>query len=130
MEVLERIRSFIDGFAGYAGPDQRRVSDEQIRSYVGEVLAELPAVQIDNLSDAERSNYDRALLRCEFVNQAIFRTFDTDPTPRRIEATLTADVRIVEAAAALIDVQSAMLDGLLKQLCDAFDERDAAMQIA
>ncbi len=130
MDALERIRSFIDGFAGYTEAMQRRVSDEQIRAFVGEALAQLPAVEIDNLDADERAHYDRVLLRCEFINQDVFRVFDSDPTTLRIEATLTADVLVVEAAEALTATQTATITHLLVQLGEAFDKRDAAMQIA
>jgi hypothetical protein len=126
--ALERIGSFIRGFAGYADAERRRVADEQIRAFVGEMLAELPAVEIDGLPDGERAHYDRVLLRCEFVNQDVFRIFDTKPTPQRLAATLNADLELVEAASALSGVQSAELDGLLVRLSAAFDVRDAAMQ--
>lgn len=130
MDALERIRSFIDGFAGYAEPDHRKISDEQIRAFVGEALTELPAVDVDNLTADERSHYDRVLLRCEFINQDVFHVFDTDPTPQRIEATLLADIAVVESAAALKAVENAVFNGLLTQLGDAFDKRDAAMRTA
>lgn len=106
MESLERIGSFIRGFAGYGDAGRRRVSEEQVRAFVGEMLAELPALDIDNMSPDERSCYDRVLLRCEFVNQDAFRIFDSHPTPQRIDATLSADVDIVEAAGALAGVQT------------------------
>jgi len=128
MEALERIRSFIEGFAGYEAAEQRRLSDEQIRAFVGEVLAQLPAVEIDNLPEGERSCYDRVLLRCECINQEVFRIFDSDPTQERITATLIADVKVVEAATALREVKSVTLNGVLVQLSEAFDLRDAAMQ--
>ena len=129
MDALARIQSFIGGFAGYDAAEHRRVSDEQIRAFVGEVLAQLPAVEIDNLPAEERSHYDRILLRCEFINQDVFRIFERDPTPRRIEATLAADVHVVEAATALREVRTVTLNGALVKLNDAFDSRDAAMQI-
>lgn len=130
MDALERIRSFIDGFAGYAEAEHRRISDEQIRAFVGEVLADLPAVEIDALAAEERACYDRVLLRCEFINQDVFRTFDSDPTPQRVEATLIADVAVVEAAQALCGIETVSLNGVLVQLSQAFDRRDAAMLIA
>lgn len=130
MDALERIRSIIDGFAGYAEPGPRRLSDEQIRAFVGEVLAQLPAVEIDGLAAAERAYYDRVLLRCEFINYDVFRIFDGDPTAARIEATLAADLEVVEAAAALREMTGVTLDGVIVRLSDAFDKRDAAMQLA
>lgn len=128
MDALERIRSFIDGFAGYAEPDHRKISDEQIRAFVGEALTELPAVEVDNLTADERSHYDRVLLRCEFINQDVFHVFDSNPTAERIQATMLADIVVVEVASALKAVESPGFDGLLIRLNEAFDGREAAMQ--
>lgn len=130
MDPLARIRAIISGFAGYEEAPHRRLSDEQLRGFVGEVLAELPAVEIDGLTADERSCYDRVLLRCEFINQDVFRIFDTEPTPQRIEATLAADVELIEVASALRAERGSKPDGVLVALSDAFDKRDAAMQLS
>ncbi|HEY9179730.1 MAG TPA: hypothetical protein VIO32_03360 [Candidatus Baltobacteraceae bacterium] len=130
MDVLERIRAFIAGFAGYAEPEVRRISDEQIRAFVGEALAALPAVEIEQLEEQERLYYDRVLLRCEFINQEIFRAFDSGATAGRIDATLAADADVVHAAAELRKITGATLNGALVRLHDALDKRDAAMQSA
>lgn len=130
MDVLERIRAFIGGFAGYGEPEHRRLSDEQVRAFVGEALAALPAVEIEQLEEQERLFYDRVLLRCEFINQEIFRLFDSDPTSVRVEATLVADVQVLEAAAELREITGPMLNGVLVRLHDALERRDAAMQTA
>lgn len=130
MEALERIRSIISGFAGYDEAPQRRLSDEQIRGFVGEVLAELPAVEIDALTAEERSCYDRVLLRCEFVNYDVFRVFDGDPTPERVLATLIADVDVIEMACVLREAAEQRPNGTLGALSEAFDKRDAAMLLS
>jgi hypothetical protein len=130
MDALERIRSIIAGFAGYADGERRRLSDEQLRGFVGEVLAELPESEIDRLSPQDRSCYDRVLLRCEFVNQHVFHAFDTDPTPQRVAATLQADLGVIEMTHALRSQTGEKLDGALCSLNQAFDKRDAAMQQA
>lgn len=129
MDPLERIRSIIEGFAGYGAPGPRRLSDEQIRAFVGEALAQLPSAHVDALESGDRAYYDRVLLRCEFINQGAFRTFDLSPTPERIEAILLADLEVIDAASTLA-AGGADLDGVLARLCDAFDKRDAAMQKA
>jgi hypothetical protein len=130
MDVLDRIRAFIAGFAGYGEAASRRLSDEQIRAFVGEALAALPAVEIEQLPEEERLYYDRVLLRCEFINQEVFRVFDSDPTAARVAATLQADADVVEAAAQLGRLTSVTLNGALVRLHDAFEQRDAAMQLA
>lgn len=129
-ELLERIRSIIEGFLGYAEPAGRRLSDEQIRAFVGEALALLPAAEVDKLAEAHRAQYDRVLLRCEFVNEEAFRIFDADPTPERIVAILTVDTEVLEAAAGLPKAADAELHEVLVRLNDAFDRRDAAMHLA
>lgn len=128
MDPLERIRAIIEDFAGYAEDLARRLSDEQVRGYVGETLAGFSAAQIENLTGDARGHYDRALLRCEFINQDVFRIFDQDPRPERIAATLEADAHLVETAGALRQAQA--LAEMLVALNDAFDKRDAAMQSA
>jgi hypothetical protein len=72
--ALENIRARIGDFAGYDDDDRRRLADEQIRAYVGERLAALPAVDVDTLPAQERARYDRVLLRAEFLNQQAFRS--------------------------------------------------------
>jgi hypothetical protein len=125
--ALENIRARIGDFAGYEDDDRRRVADEQIRAYVGERLARLPAVDVDTLPAEERSRYDRVLLRAEFLNQHAFRTFEDDATPERIAALLAADEQLIQAAKELEQVQGPVLDGILERLEQAFDRRDAAM---
>lgn len=127
MGALDTIRARIGDFAGYDDDDRRRLADEQIRAYVGERLAALPAVDVDTLPAEERARYDRVLLRAEFLNQHAFRSFEDDATPERIAALLAADEQLVEAAKELEQVQGPVLDGVLERLEQAFDRRDAAM---
>ena len=108
---------------------QRRVSDEQIRAFVGEQLAELP-VDVDALAAEERARYDRLLLRCEFINQASFREFDHRSTPERIAALQAADAELTAAARELEHAQHDTLGEILKRIEEAFDKRDAAMTLA
>lgn len=129
MDVLERIRAIIAGFAGYDEEPGRRLSDEQIRGFVGEVLALLSAAEVDRLSEADRARFDNLLLRCEFVNQGTFRFFDTEPTSRRVQATLAADATVLESACALRASSEGARTAAIAALSDAFDARDDAMQL-
>ncbi len=115
---------------GYEQQQQRRESDEQIRAFVGERLAELPATDIDAFSPEERSRYDRILLRCEFLNQQSFRVFDLEPTPARLAAVQNADAELRAAAEGLAGANGDAIDQALKQIEEAFDKRDAAMILA
>lgn len=97
------------------------MSDEQVRSYVGERLAALPA---DGFSDEDRTLYDAVLFRCEFMNQEAFRIFDEDRSEERINAVLDADAALIAAAKTL---DSGKNRDALKAISEAFDRRDAAM---
>jgi hypothetical protein len=127
VEPLESIRAQIGDFAGYEDIEQRRVADEQIRAFVGERLAELPAAVVDALSPEERARYDRILLRSEFLNQPAFRVFEENPTPKRVAALLEADAQVLAAAKELENVQPDAIGDVLKRLEAPFDRRDAAM---
>lgn len=127
MGALENIRARIGDFAGYENEASRRAADEQIRAYVGERLAALPALEIDSLPPDERTQYDRVLLRAEFLNQIAFRAFEERPEAGRIEALLQADDELLTAAKDLERAEGAHLDGALIAVERAFDKRDAAM---
>jgi hypothetical protein len=112
---------------GYEDQDKRRVADENIRAFVGERLANMPAVEVDSFSPEERARYDRVLLRCEFLNQTAFKVFEREPTPQRIAAIQQADVELKAAALALEQADVAAFDEILARVEEAFDKRDAAM---
>ncbi len=122
MNAIEEIRADIPDFPGCEGEEECRASDEQVRSYVGERLAALPA---DKLSEDEKSLFDTVLYRCEFMNQEAFRIFDEDRTENRISAVLEADAALI-AAAKKLDPSGPPGDAL-KAINEAFDRRDAAM---
>ncbi len=86
MDALSQIKALISDFAGYAGDEQRRLADEQIRAYVGERLAALPGAHLDALGPDQRARYDRVLLLCEFMNQAALDALKK--TPRRLAWTV------------------------------------------
>lgn len=120
MELSEQIQSVIGGFAGYQDEEHRRISDEQIRAFVGERLVALPAPTVDALSGSELERYERLLMRCEFVNQLAFTRFKDATAQEWIDGVAAADLRLVSAAQT----------GDLAQIESAFDRRDAAMQHA
>jgi hypothetical protein len=122
MNAIEEIRADIPDFPGCEGEEECRLSDEQVRSYVGERLAALP---LDQLSEADKSLYENVLFRCEFMNQEAFRVFDEDRSEGRINAVLQADAALI-AAAKKLDPSGPPRDAL-EAINDAFDYRDAAM---
>jgi hypothetical protein len=120
MELSEQMQSVIGGFAGYQDEEHRRISDEQIRAFVGERLVALPAATVDALSGDDLARYERLLMRCEFVNQLAFTRFKDASAQEWLDAVAAADLRLVSAAQT----------GDLAQIESAFDRRDAAMQNA
>lgn len=125
MPVYDGIKSRIANFAGYDTEEGRRLADEQIRAYVGERLAAIP---LDGLDAATREAYDRALLRCEFLNQQAFVAFESCATPAQIDAVIGRDVRLLDAADRLAD--DGELDTRIADIDRAFLDRDAAMSAA
>lgn len=113
----------------YQEEERRRLSDEQLRGYVGERLAELPANVLDALSPGQRERYDRLLLRCEFLNQQGFHEFVRGPKERGA-AVDAADQELKASADRLPDANAASIGDILKNIETAFDKRDAAMRNA
>ncbi len=70
MELLEQLRAKISGFPGYDGELERRLSDEYVRSYLGEALADLAAREL--LPPELRERVDEAILRVGFADQHAF----------------------------------------------------------
>jgi len=126
MTPIERIRAAITDFPGYEGVEQRRRSDEEVRSYVGEHLAALPESAAATTLKEHAEQYDRLLARCEFMNVLAFEHFEGDPNPGRIALMLEADAELIATAndAASADAD---LDRLLTGLEVLLDRRDAAM---
>ena len=123
MSALEVIRADIPDFPGCEGEMECRLSDEQVRSYVGERLA---ALDVSQLSAEDKQLYDRALYRSEFMNQEAFRIFDENRVEKRIAAVLDADAALI-AAAKMLDASGGKTGDALKAINDAFDKRDAVM---
>jgi hypothetical protein len=126
--ALTEIQRTISQFAGYQSEEKRGVSDEQIRAFVGERLAAMPAAEVDSLSPEERATYDRVLLRCEFANQLALARFAHNPPPEAIARTVEADKEVIAAADDLDAKTGSSLHEALQRLDRAFDTRDAAMQ--
>jgi hypothetical protein len=100
-----------------------RLSDEQVRSYVGERLASIDG---SALSPDEKTLYDSLMFRSEFMNQEAFRIFDEDCNENRITAVIEADAALV-AAAKNLNSTDGKLGDTFKAIGEAFDRRDAAM---
>jgi len=130
MDALDRLRARIAGFPGYDADADRRLSDELVRSYLGEALAELAAGNAA-LGTPLRERIDALLLRVGFASQRLFPSH-ADGLAKHGGETAVADadreiVELADRAAALPP------DGVAEYLGgvnDALDRRDAVMRAA
>ncbi|MGA9944377.1 MAG: hypothetical protein WBP75_04990, partial [Candidatus Cybelea sp.] len=98
MELLEQLRAKISGFPGYDGELERRLSDEYVRSYLGEALADLAARDV--LPPELRERVDEAILRVGFATQHAFAAHarGKPPDARDESAVAAADAATVALA--------------------------------
>jgi hypothetical protein len=99
-QPLEFLKSKIPNFPGYATDDDRMVSDELVRSYLGERLAEMEAHP--GISDEARKSVGELLLR--------------------------ADAATVQLADGASDVTPDDVAQFVQQSARALDGRDLAMR--
>ncbi len=127
MDASEVLKEKLPGFAGYAETQQRHLTDEEVRAYLGERLAGLSVRLGPTGPTGER--LDALILRTEFTNQAVFRVYEnaTLDAPRSqaiAEADLAA-VELADRADGVFDLD--MLPSYLDAAEAAMDARDRAM---
>lgn len=130
MELLEQLRAKISGFPGYDGELERRLSDEYVRSYLGEALADLAARDV--LPPELRERVDEAILRVGFANQHAFAAHARGKTPdaRDESAVAAADAATVALADRAASLDGASAASYLDQVTATLDKRDAAIRAA
>lgn len=118
----------VPGYAGHGDAVARRLSDQQVRATVGELLAELedrvPAGPL-------RERLDASILRCEFGDQQVIRAIENDRFGEPDMAALVEELdrKVIAAARALWDAVADEL-ACIEALERAFDERAAAIAAA
>jgi hypothetical protein len=127
MDAVEEIRANIPQFPGYADETTRRLSDELVRSYLGEALALLRERHPDFF--AQRSDaFEALLLRAGFMNQQAFHAFEYRHLNETEQAAIaTADLALIQLADRTATIDAAGIPGFLNDLTAAFDTRDALM---
>ena len=118
--------ALVPGYAGHADASARRLSDEQVRAWVGEMLVDLQ----DRLAlDGVRERVDALLLRCEFADQHVIHAIEDDrfAEPDMAGVIEAYDRKLVEAARGCTTTAAEELTVLIETLERAFDERAAAI---
>ncbi len=133
MDPLEQLRVRIAGFPGYDGDLERRRSDEFVRSYLGEALADLE-VRCGSTLPELKQRLDALLLRVGFADQKSFSIHHVI-AGMRVAASADSSVAAADAAAVEVadqarSVEPEALEGYLDEVATALDRRDAAMRAA
>ncbi len=75
MDDLQTIRTFVPVYADYGDEATRRLTDEQVRAWVGEALSRLRE-RVVPLDTADSDQLEALLMTCGFTDQALMRTLD------------------------------------------------------
>jgi|HubBroStandDraft_1064217.scaffolds.fasta_scaffold17114_2 hypothetical protein len=127
MDALEALRAKIPGFPGFEDADARRLSDEEVRAYLGEAMA--PLEDRLSLAGPQAERFESTLLRAEFMNQAAFRVYESAKLDDAQNAAMAAaDVTAIELADRADAVDASTLDAYLDSVNAVFDERDRIMK--
>ncbi len=133
MDSLQQLRERIAGFPGYDGDIERRRSDEFVRSYVGEALADL-AARCDRLPPDLRQRFDALLLRVGFADPKAFATqrgiANLQDAMAQDGAVATEDVAAVQVADRAPAIAADAVASYLDEVTATLDRRDAAMRAA
>jgi hypothetical protein len=114
--------ALIPGYAGHADARSRRLSDQQVRAWVGEMLADLE----ERLPpDGYRDRLDALLMRCEFGDQHVVKAIEDDrfAEPDLVELVEACDRKLIDAARPGRETGSDGLGALVEALETAFNER-------
>lgn len=132
MDPLEQLHARIAGFPGYDGDLERRRSDEYVRSYLGEALADLE-VRCGSISPELKQRIDALLLRVGFADQKLFATHHIAGESRAGNAdgsVAAVDAATVDVADRARSIEPDSLAGYLDDVSATLDRRDAAMRAA
>jgi hypothetical protein len=127
MDPLNLLREKIPQFAGYADDRDRERSDELVRSYLGEAVAEMQ-VRLGNVDGNLEKRLGDLLIRVGFANQAAYKIYaDAARKETHFDRMAAADARTVELAEGAAGLQVSDLGAFLEEAARVLDERDAAM---
>jgi hypothetical protein len=128
MEPLEQLRERISGFPGYDNHLDRRRSDEYVRSYLGEALAEM-GVRCA-LSPDVQARLDALLLRVGFADPRAFSNHDGTAESNDGGEVAVEDAATLGVANRAPDVDCASAAAYFDEVSALLDRRDAALRAA
>ncbi len=124
MDASDAIRARIPGFPGYANEMGRRLSDEMIRSYVGEAVADASA----RLDRGMSERVGALLMRAGFINQAAFGPFEyAKVADEALTRLLASDLTLCALADRGKAVSANDFDTWITRIEVGFDARDTLM---
>jgi hypothetical protein len=127
MDPRQVLEEHIPSFPGYETEEKRRLSDELVRSYLGEALATI-TLRIPNLPQALADRIEGLLIRTSFANQHVFRLYEEGVCDRDDFTQLAqADAAVVELAERAKELDAATLPAYLDDATAALDHRDSIM---
>jgi hypothetical protein len=127
MLLPDSLQSAIPEFPGYGDDVAREQSDEYVRSYVGERIADLQE-RLQPLDGTLGERVGEMLLRTAFVNQAAYKLYEgNDRSAIDADAVTVADAAAVKVADRAPSIDAAQLPQYLDDVAHALDARDTAM---
>jgi hypothetical protein len=126
-QPLEFLKGKITDFPGYSDDISRWRSDELVRSYLGEAVADLQQ-RLQPLDAALDERVGDLLIRVGFANPSAYKNFE-DGVRAKIDADALAiaDTHAVEIADRAPSIDAAQLPAYLDDIIESLDQRDAAM---
>jgi hypothetical protein len=119
--------ALVPGYAGHADARARRLSDQQVRAWVGEMLANLrERVPADGYSE----RLEALLMQCEFSDQHVIKAIEDDrfAQPELVELVEDCDRKLIAAANPGPKTAPDGVPALLEALETAFKERSEAIE--
>jgi len=120
------VRSAIPGYAGFADPIARRLSDQQVRAWVGERLAALG----QRLPDAFATpGFEETLERCQFGDQHVIKALEDGrfADADHVAAVEAEDAQLLTSAARAEAVDAAGIAALIAEVSAAIRHRADAI---
>ena len=128
MNALALLRSRIPSFPGYLDEEDRRLSNQLVRSYMGEALARLQE-RLSPLDASVRERFEELILRAGFTNQVAFKEFESAQLDQtRVDSISMCDVNLLDQADREPEVSELTLSAYLADVRASFDERDRVME--